>query len=173
MRVRYRLRQFWQEVWAKPLSPSQSAEVQSLLSAAEYHLFCRFSPGDQQHSYRVMHQLQQNEHTQPDLLQAALLHDIGKTRTRLRVWDRSLVVLGCRFAPKKATEWGNSADLHALHKGFVVKAHHPAWGAAMAAAAGSSTRTVALIRRHQDKLDQIITEEDHLLQLLQTADNQS
>lgn len=173
MRVRYRLRQFWQELRAKSLSPGQSAEVQSILNSAEYELFCQFSPSDQQHSYRVMHMLQQNGYTQPELLQAALLHDIGKTRATLHVWDRSLVVLGQRFVPEKAEEWGNSAEIRGLRKGFIVKAHHPEWGANMAADAGSSALTVALIHRHQDPLDQIVTEEDRLLQQLQSADDQS
>ena len=43
----------------------------------------------------------------------------------------------------------------------------------MAQAAGSDALTVALIRRHQDKLGSIDSEEDRLLQLLQTADDLS
>jgi hypothetical protein len=149
-----------------------------VLSAAEYDLFCHFFASDQQHSINVMRLLRDSGQTQPDLLKAALLHDIGKTRADLHVWDRSLVVLGNRFMPKRAEAWGalttgDSAELNSWRKGFIVKVRHPAWGAKMAAAAGSSPLTVSLIRHHQDPVTHIVTEEDHLLKLLQSADDQS
>jgi hypothetical protein len=54
----------------------------------------------------------------------------------------------------------------------VVAIQHPAWGAEMAAEAGSSPLVVALIRRHQNLLqDEAVSLEDRLLGALQRVDN--
>lgn len=169
----YRLRQFWQNVAARPLTAVAQSEVSAQLTPAEMTLFQHFSNSDQWHSYRVMKTLQAANHIHPDLLTAALLHDVGKTRAPLSVWERSWVVLGQVIWPKKTAVWGQDAPL-GWKRPFVVKAQHPAWGADMAAAAGSSELAVGLIRRHQDTVPETaVSEMDHLLRHLQWADNQN
>ncbi|MBK7180087.1 MAG: HD domain-containing protein [Chloroflexi bacterium] len=169
----YRLRQFWQNVAARPLTAVAQSEVSAQLTPAEMTLFQHFSNSDQWHSYRVMKTLQAANHIHPDLLTAALLHDVGKTRVPLSVWERSWVVVGQVIWPKKTAVWGQDAPL-GWKRPFVVKAQHPAWGADMAAAAGSSELAVGLIRRHQDTVPETaVSEMDHLLRHLQWADNQN
>lgn len=169
----YRLRQFWQNVTARPLTAVAQSEVSAQLTPAEMTLFQHFSNSDQWHSYRVMKTLQAANHIHPDLLTAALLHDVGKTRAPLSVWERSWVVLGQVIWPKKTAVWGQDAPL-GWKRPFVVKAQHPAWGADMAAAAGSSELAIGLIRRHQDTVPETaVSEMDHLLRQLQWADNQN
>ena len=120
-----------------------------------------------------MKTLQAANHIHPDLLTAALLHDVGKTRVPLSVWERSWVVVGQVIWPKKTAVWGQDAPL-GWKRPFVVKAQHPAWGADMAAAAGSSELAVGLIRRHQDNVPETaVSEMDRLLRHLQWADNQN
>ena len=169
----YRLRQFWQNVAARPLTAVAQSEVSAQLTPAEMTLFQHFSNSDQWHSYRVMKTLQAANHIHPDLLTAALLHDVGKTRVPLSVWERSWVVVGQVIWPKKTAVWGQDAPL-GWKRPFVVKAQHPAWGADMAAAAGSSELAIGLIRRHQDTVPETaVSEMDHLLRHLQWADNQN
>ena len=170
----YRVRQFKQAVSASELSETELAEIRAILSDAEFELFLRFDSGEQGHSYRVMDTLQNAGHDQPELWQAALLHDVGKTRSPLSVWDRSLIVVVKRVMPEKTAVWGQNST-QGWQRPFVVKAQHPAWGAEMAAAAGSSALVVALIRRHQDDLLEtaVSEEEDKLLRLLQWADDQN
>ena len=43
--------------------------------------------------------LAQGAHTPPDLAVAALLHDVGKTRYPLALWQKTLAVLVRTFAP--------------------------------------------------------------------------
>jgi putative nucleotidyltransferase with HDIG domain len=174
----YRLRQFWWELRARPLTEVQSAEIRSILSDAEYALFWRYSLSDQLHSYNVMALLRENGYTDEDLQKAALLHDVGKTRANLHVWDRSFVILGQKFLPERAAAWsvssnGEAEAMDGRYKGFIVKAKHAEWGAQMAEQAGCTQRTVDLIRRHQDTLAELTTEEDRLLERLQWADDQS
>lgn len=145
--------------------------VAARLSPAELALFERFGHSDQWHSYRVMVSLEEAGHTQPDLLKAALLHDVGKTQVPLSVLGRSLIVLGGMLWPEKTVVLGQNPPI-GWKRPFVVKVQHPAWGAEMAAAAGSSPLTVELIRRHQDKVGETAVGETHqLLRLLQWADD--
>ena len=168
----YRVWQFWQIVAARPFSDDALAEVSEILTEPQLALFQQFDWNDQWHSYRVMKMLQAAGHDNHDLLVAALLHDVGKTRVKVSVWQRSLIVAGHAFSAERVTKWGNSEAV-GWKRPFVVKAQHPVWGAQMAEAAGTHPQAVSLIRRHQDKLETAVTEEDKLLQLLQWADDQS
>jgi putative nucleotidyltransferase with HDIG domain len=168
----YRLQQLRDNLWAAPLPAAARAEIAGLLTPSENNLFDHFSLADQQHSYRVLRALMDAGYNHPDLLAAALLHDIGKTRYPLSVWDRILIVVGGTLFPRHAIGWGNG-PFDGWRRPFVVRARHPAWGAEMAAAAGSQARVVELIRRHQDKLVQERDEVGWLLARLQSADDQS
>jgi len=176
----YRLGQFWRILRAESLSEAALAEITAVLTPSEAALFNRFSLSDQQHSCGVLRTLQSAGHTQPDLLTAALLHDVGKTRAPLSIWERSLIVLVQKLAPGKMAVWGKG-HARGWRRPFVVKAQHPAWGAAMAEAAGSKPLVIALIRRHQEPLletaepllETAVSPEDNLLRLLQWADDQN
>lgn len=149
----YRVKQLWWALTARPLSAETEREVQSILTSAEFAIFQRFSNNDKQHAIRVLRLLQQREQRDPSLLKAALLHDVGKARTRLSVLDRCLIVLASRLVPERAQAWGhNTREPFGWRKAFVTKEQHPAWGADSAIAAGSDAQTVALIRWHQADL---------------------
>lgn len=171
--IGYRIRQFWQVAFAPPLDQTAVAAIAAILTPAELDLFQRFDNSDRQHSYRVLRLLQTAGHDRPELLAAALLHDVGKTRVRLTVWERSLIVVGQKLWPKQTAVWGQG-EAAGWKRPFVVRAQHPAWGAEMAAAAGSQPLTVELIRRHQESLPETaVSATDDLLRLLQWADDQS
>ena len=98
--------------------------------------------------------LEQGEN-QPDLLVAALLHDVGKLRYRLNPLERSLVVLVKAVLPEQARLWGELPldgwdRTPGWRKAFVVAQQHAGWGAEMAREAGVSRLTESLIRKHHD-----------------------
>lgn len=172
-RIQYRLWQLWQQLVVRPLDEQMYAEIETVLSPAQYKLFLQFGLSDQHHSYRVMKVLQGQGCEERPLLVAALLHDIGKTRVKLAVWERSLIVLAHAFTPQKMEAWGQG-EAQGWKRPFVVKAQHPAWSAEMTAAIGTHPLAVSLIRRHQDTLPKTAeTDEDKLLALLQAADDQN
>ena len=173
MDVGYRLWQFWRNLTAVPLSSQEMAAITAVLTPEEASLFQRFSSSDQQHSYRVLYTLRAAGYTQPALLKAAVLHDVGKIEYDLTIWERSLAVLLAIVWPQRVEGWGQG-EARGWRRPFVIKAQHPDWGADMVAAAGGDSLAVALIRRHQDMvLETANDEEDQLLRLLQWADDQN
>lgn len=171
MKIAYRLRQLVANLTAGPLAAGARREVADLLTARELALFDGYTYADQAHALRVLHCLRDAGYNHPDLLAAALLHDVGKIRCPLSAWDRTTIVVGSALFPRRAAEWGNGAPA-GRRRPFVARAQHPQWGAEMAAAAGSRPAVIDLIRRHQDKLD-FVDENDRLLAQLQWADDQS
>lgn len=170
-RTGYRLRQFWQASSSIPLSYDARSQIRSVLAPAELELFERQSVTDQQHAYRVMRTLSLAGHDEPELLAAALLHDVGKSFRKTYWWDRPLVVLLKALAPGLSARLAKG-DAGSWRRPFVVKERHAEWGADAARKAGSSAVTVVLIRKHQDRLCQDDGDrEGRLLALLQWADD--
>jgi len=139
---------------------------------------------DQRHALDVLYTLRDRGYTERALMQAALLHDVGKTEG-VRLWHRVLIVLLERWRPgwlrrlardlpanwrPSTRDWRPSA--RDLRYPFFVHLQHPARGAALAEAAGCDPLAVALIRHHQDPLpaEWQGTREGELLTALKTAD---
>ncbi len=151
-RIVYRLRQFWQALRSKP----DAKEVQmayEILSPPQMNIFIQMQPGEQAHSLAVMKSLINEKNGLSDqehqaLLEAALLHDVGKSRYPLRLWERVVIVLGKALFPDQSKQWGRG-EPRGWRRAFVVSEKHAEWGAAMATEAGSSALAVDLIRYHQ------------------------
>ncbi|HLZ61312.1 MAG TPA: HD domain-containing protein, partial [Ktedonosporobacter sp.] len=98
--IRYRLGQVRQQLgFVAPLSPAEYAEVQRWLPSSALPLFQTMSDADQRHSLRVCLGLQSRGCDEPDMLAAALLHDVGKAQGRVPFWTRPAIVLGKLCAP--------------------------------------------------------------------------
>jgi len=175
-RIFYRLRQFWSALYARP-SGGDLEKVSSLLTPAQMALFHQMHRSEQAHSIQVMHAVMQASQGIPDeprrdLLRAALLHDVGKSRFPVRIWERAVIVLGKAFLPGEVRRW-EEGQPSGWRRAFVVARQHPAWGAQMAEEAGASPLAAALIRRHQDQPQTPGGDlEYRLLQLLQAADHE-
>ena len=170
----YRVRQFWLAWRAQSPTEDELALACSVLTTAQMQLFARLQPSEQIHALRVLLTIRDLGESDPDLQTAALLHDIGKARAPLRLWERVLVVLGRSLLPHRAVAWGDS-HLGSWKRCFVIAEHHPAWGAEMAAEAGTSPLAVSLIRRHQSpsESEPASSRENRLLKILQDADHQN
>jgi len=177
-RLFYRTHQFWQALSVKP-GEAELEQAARLLSPAQQALFFRLQQAEQAHSLRILRHLMDQGECHPDLLAAALLHDVGKTLFPLKLRERVWIVLAHAFWPGWAKEWGASSGPFdptwpAWRKALVIASQHARWGADLAAQSGSSPLAVELIRRHQEKLagaPQNLAE--LLLQKLQAVDNES
>ncbi len=168
-RARYRVAQFARHLWPAPLTPAERAEVQRVLPPPLAALFWRMTRAEQAHSLRVLRALDRPE--PPELLQAALLHDVGKTCAPLSLSGRVAVVLARRALPALAQHW-QQAEPAGWRRPFVTAARHAEWGADLAAQAGAAPLAVALIRRHQAPAPRPPrSAEDELLYALQLADD--
>ncbi len=164
-RVRYRFLQFFSMVWGG-FHPVDMAYVETKLpSAGLLRLFTRMPRMEKNHGIAVCKVLEQRGFNSPDLLTAALLHDVGKTDYFPRLWERVFTVIIEHSAPHLASRMAQ-APPQGLRRGFVVRRVHADRGADLARRAGASSRTAFLIRAHHTT-----SEEDMELAALQAVDD--
>ena len=144
MEALQRVRQFVRAVSGPRVVPDLG-EMGALLTDEQKRLFISLAAVDQRHSLAVARALATQGETDPELLQAALMHDVGKSLGRIAVWERVAYVLLLRYAPLLVGRIG-SAQSGALGHGLFLLAHHAELGAQLAAQAGFSAQVVALVR---------------------------
>ncbi|MCX8067260.1 MAG: hypothetical protein N3B68_05505 [Anaerolineae bacterium] len=193
-RILYRVRQFVHALTA-PLALEEPEGVAEVLTPAQRALFDRMPAADRRHALGVYRFLREQGAHSPDLLAAALLHDVGKAALAPPIWVRVAVVLLERFAPRllerlplvQVEPQGHLSPAREERGNERLLLQRPVWpweylalyrdhaelGARWAEALGCSPQTVALIRRHHERLTSPQSEEDHLLILLQAADEQA
>jgi len=145
-RAIYRSRQLFGSVRPR-VDAARRAEAFRLLDDAQRALFATMIVRDQQHCLAVYQRLRasfQGKDDDADLLVAALLHDAGKGRVAL--WHRVAYVLLAATAPGALDRLARPGDGASWRQALYRCRHHPALGAQLAAAAGCSPLTVALIR---------------------------
>ena len=175
MRIRYRVSQFIKAFYTHPTA-LQLDQARNVLGLALMRLFLQMQPSEQVHSLSIYEQFIADGERDPDLLTAALLHDVGKTRVPLHIWEKVIIVMARRLFLDRVREWGQGQP-HGWKRPFVVAEQHAAWGAEMAAAAGASDVAVGIIRRHHQRsfslpeTDQ--PPEEIMLLQLQTLDEES
>ena len=144
----HRVRQFGRALTAR-VRPEEHALVRSILPEPAVQLFQRMSRQDQRHGLDVVYCLHSQGKNAPELLAAALLHDVAKVEG-VGIWHRVLAVLVGAACPT----WlpGLAAPLPTSWRyPLWLQAHHPQRGAELAMAAGCADDTVELIRHHHDR----------------------
>ena len=94
----YRVGQFLRALTAQ-VPEEEIEQATHILTPEARALFRRQAIQDQRHALAVYHTLRRAGHTNPQLLAAGLLHDVGKAAARLPAWQRAVIVLLNRFAP--------------------------------------------------------------------------
>lgn len=178
-----RLRQGFRALaaWVRPVDQRMAALY---LTPPLLALFEQMRAGERQHSLNVLRDLLAQGESNPSLMIAALLHDVGKSRAPFWLWERAFVVIAKALVPARVARWGNplpNTPIDAIPRGwrrpFVINKQHPAWSAHMTAAAGADPLSVELIARHQRTVNQGTadqaspSEADRLLRVLQAADD--
>ncbi len=172
MNLAYRATQFFRARSAKSLAPNH-ALIETHLSPPLAQYFFRLSHADQTHALRVLQYLLQQGEQDPNLLSAALLHDIGKVRAQPQLMGRILVVLAHWLFPNLVLKWASGKPT-GLRRPFVIAGQHADWGAEILEEAGAPETVVELVRRHHDPPSEIArTEIDRLLKRLQLADSEN
>jgi predicted HD phosphohydrolase len=173
MGITYRVEQFLRSVFPR-ISASERGLVYQILSPDLAGLFSKMSRADQLHSLRVFNLLRQTGQDDPDLLAAALLHDVGKSLSPLNPIQRAVVVLANLAAPKLVNRLGREKNERGAWKPLITAVQHPRWGADLVERHGGSTRLINLIRLHQEPLSPTSPPDlQPLIALLQQADNRN
>lgn len=168
----HRLRQGLRALFAFAC-PVDDALAARYLTPAQIALFRRLRRGEQLHSLNVLRGvLLQADETPPALAVAALLHDAGKSRYPLRLWQKTIAVLVRAGAPPLFRRLSAGDPQKWWARPFVVYVRHPAWSAELLAEAGADDAAIWLAAHHQDEAAQW---RDHelfpLLKRLQAADD--
>lgn len=82
-------KRFFGFLTAQALSPAEQIEISHMLDPALLRLFYLQRVEDQRHAFEVANRVAEH----PDLIEAALLHDIGKTWVTLGAFGRVLATL--------------------------------------------------------------------------------
>ncbi len=176
-RVVYRLRQFFQGLSAH-VSVAESERVAEILPEAAVALFARMPIDAQRHSLNVLYTLCAAGYDQPDLLVAALLHDVGKVAAndagvRLGLWLRGPLVLLAAIAPAWLDAWAVADPQQHWRYALYVHFEHPQIGATWARATGCTPDACWLIAQHQATGCLDSDPRCPLLLALQTADGRN
>ena len=166
-RVLWRARQFGHVIWSRP-DNDVDAELRRLLDCdAQWTLLARLTPFDRAHHLRVHQWLVASGESDPDLLLAGLLHDVGKADASVRVnpLHRAACVLLFKVSPSLLERLAVRGNW--FGHGLWLNVHHAEAGAMLARDAGASERCCALIRAHAEPWSHT----DPLLNALIAADN--
>lgn len=126
--------------WVRP----DDAWAQVHLPAVEYELYAAMDPRDRDHALRVAKALlRRRPDAASEVVRAALLHDVAKSRRPYRVHERVFVHLLRGGSPPPAPPRSGIAGARQL------AAHHARYGADMIRAAGGSERVAELVLRHE------------------------
>jgi hypothetical protein len=142
-----KVRQFARHVTAR-VSIAERASLDAWLTPAQLALFDGMHVADRRHGLDVVASLRAMGVTEVDVLVAGLVHDAGKGATG--VWPRVAWSLGEMWG---ARVWRVAGHLPGMSRAQTRLRNHPERSAAMAAAAGCSSRTVELIRRQEAPID--------------------
>ena len=150
-----RVKQFWRAFRAT-VEPREMNDLSEYLDPAKRALFSRMAVSDQRHCLDLFYSLRERMGADGPLLQAALLHDAGKSAAPIHLWHRVAFVLLGNLSPRARAKLCARGD-RPWRVPFFVLAHHTDLGADLALKAGCSGEVVALIRSHQRPVNPVMS----------------
>ena len=101
---------FFDVVSAAPLTSVEQAQVDRYLRPPEADSYRAQTAADQRHGLESALHVESRRPDRPDLVRAALLHDIGKHTARLGPLSRTLASIAIRLGASVGGRWGAYRD---------------------------------------------------------------
>lgn len=137
-------------------------------------LFRQMNRDEQLHSLAVLRDVLAQGDTPAELAEATLLHDVGKSRYPIGVWQKTFAVIIRAIVPDAYYRWSKGNPLNLLERPFVVYEQHPVWSADMLRKAGASETVCWLVGEHATAAEKWQSHPQvEWLRRLQQADNQN
>jgi hypothetical protein len=108
------VRRFFEVLFARPLTRAERAAVESWLGPEMSAPFFAQAPPDQRHGYLAALAVIARGREEPDVVAAALMHDVGKRHSGLGVLGRSLASVLIRLGLPLSERMKNYRD-HGIH----------------------------------------------------------
>lgn len=156
--------------FARPVDDALAAQY---LTSEQMSLFKSMQRSEQLHSLNVLRGvLAQSPETPHALAVAALLHDVGKSRFPLAVWQKTFAVLVRAANRPLAARLSDGNPRNLLVRPFVVSVHHPKWSAELLRPTQPSETALWLVAHHADNSERWSAHPDvELLKRLKAADD--
>jgi hypothetical protein len=168
--IHLRVRQLGRSLRARPLDRTELETVSRVLSVAQLKLFLQLPVYEQRHALNVYSTLVAGGYADRELLQASLLHDIGKydavTGRSIPIWGKVANVVLCKIGGENLVHKLGKEQPTSWRYIFWLQTHHEKRSAHLAQAAGSSPCVVAL-------LGGTVSPGDSLARALKWADDQN
>ena len=165
----YRLKQFYFGMTAR-YTPADEQFVRQALTGPEYGLFSQLPDFEKRHAVVVaqkMLQIAPPQYSRGKLAKLGLLHDIGKLAEKNSILSKSWLVIVRFFAP-----WLYNWLADGLkNKRYHTHKHHGAIGAAMLEKLGVSPDILAVISKHDPRVEPFGPDDSLELKILQAADS--
>jgi hypothetical protein len=130
------------------IRPPDPTPARRVLDGPLMALFLHMPPADRKHGLAVMAVLDARGETDVTLMQAALLHDVGKTDAGITVVHRSARVL---LSGRLGAVWAFlTRSAGGWRRPLWMLANHPELGARLVAGAGGSRDLVDIVRFHEN-----------------------
>ncbi|NMA68606.1 MAG: HD domain-containing protein [Desulfitobacterium sp.] len=145
----YRVRQVWKALYPK-ITPEEISWAAQILPCNAFTLFQTQSLTEQRHGLDVALDLATKGIEDQNLLIAALIHDCGKIKYPLALWERILIV----FLQKASPFWRETLlkRIPFLQNTWEIAEMHPQWGAELASQYEINPLVVDLIRQHHSPI---------------------
>lgn len=131
-------RRFFEVLIARPLDPTEESAVASWIDSGLWDLFASQQVADQRHGFETGRRVLDSGITDPDMVTAGALHDVGKRHSRLGAVGRTVatVLMATRIP---------------LPRRMAAYRDHGTLGADDLEKAGAPTIAVLFARHHQGK----------------------
>lgn len=162
--ILYRIKQFYLSITAK-ISQGEKEFVAAYLNIQEQELFFRLQVSEQKHCINVAYDIKENEMNPKKeyLIRLALLHDIGKIKTKLTPIDKAVIVIIDKVTKGKVGKYTK-------YKKVKVYYHHGEMGYELLKEIGGYDEDfLEIIRKHHGKGNK----DDELLMILQQWDDRN